>query len=54
VGAATDANVEVKCLVAGVNPYLLVGAVVALGLAGIERRLCMSPECSGAKMRPNG
>jgi glutamine synthetase len=38
------ANVEVKCLDAAANPYLLVGAVLALGLDGIERGLRLPPE----------
>jgi glutamine synthetase len=42
--AAEQANVEVKCLDACANPYLLVGAVLALGLAGIERGLRLPPE----------
>jgi glutamine synthetase len=44
VAASTDANVEVKCLDAAANPYLVVGAVVALGLAGIARGLRLPPE----------
>jgi glutamine synthetase len=39
-----DANFEVKCVDASANPYLLVGAVVALGLAGIDRKLRLPPE----------
>ncbi len=39
-----QANAEVKCLDAAANPYLLVGAVLALGLDGIERRLELPPE----------
>jgi glutamine synthetase len=39
-----QANVEVKCLDAAANPYLLVGAVLALGLDGIERGLKLPPE----------
>ena len=38
------ANVEVKCLDAAANPYLLVGAVLALGLDGIERGLRLPAE----------
>ena len=38
------ANVEVKCLDACANPYLLVGAVLALGLEGIDRALRLPPE----------
>jgi glutamine synthetase len=44
VAGSSDANVEVKCLDASANPYLLVGAVLALGLAGIERGLRLPPE----------
>jgi glutamine synthetase len=39
-----DANVEVKCVDACANPYLLIGAVIALGLAGVERGLRLPPE----------
>jgi glutamine synthetase len=42
--AAAGANFEVKCLDASANPYLLVGSVIALGLAGIERGLRLPPE----------
>jgi glutamine synthetase len=38
------ANVEVKCIDAAANPYLLVGAVLALGLDGIARGLRLPPE----------
>jgi glutamine synthetase len=38
------ANVEVKCLDAAANPYLLVGSVLALGLAGVERGARLPPE----------
>ena len=38
------ANFEVKCLDAAANPYLLVGAVLALGLDGIERGLRLPDE----------
>ena len=31
------ANAEIKCLDASANPYLVVGATLALGLAGLER-----------------
>jgi len=44
VASPTDANVEVKCLDAAANPYLLVGAVIALGIDGIERGLTLPPE----------
>jgi glutamine synthetase len=39
-----QANAEVKCLDAAANPYLLVGAVLALGLDGIARELELPPE----------
>ena len=39
-----EANAEVKCLDAAANPYLLVGAVLALGLDGVERGLELPPE----------
>lgn len=42
--AGGRANVEVKCVDACANPYLLVGAVLALGLHGIERGLPLPPE----------
>jgi glutamine synthetase len=38
------ANVEIKCIDASANPYLLVGAVLALGLSGIERDLRLRSE----------
>jgi glutamine synthetase len=41
-GRAT--NAEVKCIDAAANPYLLVGAVLALGLDGIKRRLRLPDE----------
>lgn len=44
VATSAEANVEVKCLDASANPYLLVGAVLALGLAGIERGLHLPAE----------
>ena len=39
-----QANAEVKCLDAAANPYLLAGAVLALGLHGIDRGLELPPE----------
>jgi len=39
-----QANAEVKCLDGAANPYLLVGAVLALGLNGIDRGLELPPE----------
>jgi glutamine synthetase len=43
-GSAQEANVEIKCIDAAANPYLLVGAVIALGLEGIERELRLPEE----------
>jgi glutamine synthetase len=43
-GSGDAANVEVKCIDASANPYLLVGAVLALGLSGIERDLRLPDE----------
>jgi len=42
--AGPHANLEVKCVDAAANPYLLVGAVAALGLDGIERGLRLPEE----------
>jgi glutamine synthetase len=41
------ANVEIKCFDQAANPYLAIGAVIAAGLAGIERRLTLPPEVTG-------
>ncbi|MDX6629772.1 MAG: glutamine synthetase [Gaiellales bacterium] len=38
-----SANIEVKCFDASANPYLAVGAVLAAGLDGIERKLELPP-----------
>jgi glutamine synthetase len=38
------ANVEIKCIDASANPYLVVGAVLALGLSGIDRGLRLPDE----------
>ena len=42
--SGAQANAEVKSLDAAANPYLLVGAVLALGLDGIERGLQLPSE----------
>jgi glutamine synthetase len=42
--SGSAANLEVKSIDASANPYLLVGAVIALGLAGIERGGRLPPE----------
>ncbi len=39
-----SANVEVKCIDATASPYLVVAAVIALGLAGIEEGLALPAE----------
>jgi glutamine synthetase len=41
---ATAANTEVKCFDQSANPYLVVGAVIAAGLAGVERGLKLPAE----------
>lgn len=38
------ANVEVKCFDQSANPYLAIGALLAAGLAGVERSLTLPPE----------
>ena len=44
VVAGTAANAEIKCVDACANPYLLVGTVLALGLAGMRRGMRLPPE----------
>ncbi|MGH3341898.1 MAG: glutamine synthetase family protein [Carbonactinosporaceae bacterium] len=41
------ANVEVKCVDASANPYLVVGALLAVVLAGLGRRLRLPDETPG-------
>jgi len=41
------ANAEVKCFDATGNPYLVVGAVIASGLAGIAENLTLPPDITG-------
>jgi glutamine synthetase len=43
---ATAANTEVKCFDQSANPYLVAGAVIAAGLAGVERGLRLPEEVS--------
>ncbi|MFG2621193.1 glutamine synthetase [Streptomyces sp. NPDC048507] len=45
--APGTANAEVKCFDQAANPYLLVGAVIAAGLAGVDAGLRLPPECTG-------
>jgi glutamine synthetase len=40
----TAANTEVKCFDQSANPYLLAGAVLAAGMAGVERELRLPDE----------
>jgi glutamine synthetase len=40
----TAANLEVKCFDESANPYLVAGALIAAGLAGVERNLRLPPE----------
>ncbi|GAA1248864.1 gamma-glutamylpolyamine synthetase GlnA3 [Kitasatospora nipponensis] len=42
-GAGT-ANAEFKCFDAAANPYLVIGAVIAAGLAGLDARRVLPPE----------
>ncbi len=41
------ANTEVKCFDSSANPYLVAGALIAAGLAGVERDLRLPPEATG-------
>jgi glutamine synthetase len=41
------ANAEIKCFDATGNPYLIVGAVIAAGLAGVTDELRLPPEIHG-------
>jgi glutamine synthetase len=41
---AQNANIEVKCFDASASPYLVVGAVLAAGLAGLRDGLRLPPE----------
>lgn len=45
------ANAEVKCFDAASNPYLVVGGVIAAGLAGIDDGLTLPPPISGDPAR---
>jgi glutamine synthetase len=44
---STAANAEVKCFDATANPYLVVGSVIAAGLAGVDDGLRLPPPISG-------
>ncbi|WP_371484380.1 glutamine synthetase [Kitasatospora sp. NBC_00315] len=41
---SSAANAEIKCFDATANPYLVVGGVIAAGLAGIDQGLRLPPE----------
>ena len=41
------ANVEVKCADLAANPYLLIGGLIAAGVAGVEDGLRLPPETTG-------
>ncbi len=41
------ASAEIKCFDASANPYLVVGAVIAAGLAGLDADLRLPPELTG-------
>jgi glutamine synthetase len=44
---AHAANAEVKCFDATGNPYLVAGAVIAAGLAGVAENLTLPPDITG-------
>lgn len=46
-GLPEEANAEVKCFDAAANPYLVVGAVLAAGLAGIRAGSVLPPPVQG-------
>ncbi|MEO6019556.1 MAG: glutamine synthetase family protein [Knoellia sp.] len=46
-GNPHGANVEVKCVDSGANPYLATGIVLGLAAHGIEQSLTLSPEVTG-------
>jgi glutamine synthetase len=47
----SGANVEVKCFDLSANPYLLLGCLVAAGLAGVRDGLELPPEVTGDPAR---
>ena len=46
-GRPATANAEVKCFDGAANPYLVVGGVIAAGLAGIDAGAVLPPEVHG-------
>ena len=53
-GRPPSANLEVKCFDLAANPYLVVGALIAAGLDGIDRELRLPAEVDGdpARLEP--
>ncbi|MFI6940042.1 glutamine synthetase family protein [Streptomyces sp. NPDC050418] len=49
--AGQGANAEIKCFDPAANPYLVVGAVIAAGLAGLESRLALPVPVAGDPVR---
>ncbi|SDJ87701.1 glutamine synthetase family protein [Streptomyces indicus] len=49
--AGTNPNAEIKCFDPAANPYLVVGAVIAAGLAGLESRLALPTPVVGDPVR---
>ncbi|NGO78621.1 glutamine synthetase [Streptomyces sp. YC504] len=45
------ANAEIKCFDPAANPYLVVGAVIAAGLAGLDAQLALPAPVSGDPVR---
>jgi glutamine synthetase len=50
-GDPGGANAEVKCFDAAANPYLVTGAVIAAGLAGLDAGLSLPPPVAGDPAR---
>jgi len=46
------ANLELKCFDGSANPYLVVGAVLAVALAGLDRKATLPAEVSGDPASP--
>ncbi|MGK5641758.1 glutamine synthetase [Streptomyces sp. URMC 126] len=52
--AEDQANAEVKCFDGAANPYLVTGAVIAAGLAGIDTGAVLPPPVAGDPARGGG
>jgi len=48
---SSEANAELKSFDLSANPYLVVGAVIAVGLAGVDARRQLPPEVTGDPAR---